>query len=616
MHVPTHILSGWCAASLLRLTPRERLFAMIAASAADVDGISILFGEGTYQTYHHLLGHNLLWAVVVAVVLAQLATNKLKAFVLYLALGHLHLVMDYFGSGPLWPIYYLWPFNGTFYFVNKNGWPFTSWQNTTVAAALLAWTIGIAYRQGRTPLELITPRLDRAFVAWLRQPRAVEQTSWYMRTSASALLAFHVFGCIAWLLLMPGGFRLAHPRFWVNQVLPWVVLAFLAMLIIMRWRRGLEAVRPLLLALPAAWLFAGISTIVVFPISGRLLAPMLLVCGAVLLAACLPTRRPRPRDVLVFFIAATIGALLPLSQRAGDPRTKPDNLAIDPVPADAVAHPSLLPLYKLSDRLRVQTSDGTVYLRCGAINVDFAPMLSFVSRSPDRCWTIVAPRDWRKPQNRTLAAMHSADSELRLWFDEADRSSLAVTLQDQNWAMLDARSHLSRPVWSHLNTFSELTIYGHKRLQIAFSPCGSQRFDVTHAGYPFGKPARLAYFNGGERFCVVEATNAEKGPFRELGSGRLLRGQPLAITLFDGGIAFVRLTFYDWSSQASDELSPTAGWGIPSNSIQFDLYEDRPTSPAGVWLSLADTGVGRGWDTVGHAAGTYRNRVRVERLTE
>src|SRR5947209_7076288 len=104
MHLPTHILSGWCIASVLKLTPRERLGAMIAASAADFDGASILFGEGAYQTYHHLLGHNLLVGVVISVVLVQFATHKVKAFVLYLALAHLHLLMDYFGSGPYWPI--------------------------------------------------------------------------------------------------------------------------------------------------------------------------------------------------------------------------------------------------------------------------------------------------------------------------------------------------------------------------------------------------------------------------------------------------------------------------------------------------------------------------------
>ena len=31
-----------------------------------------------------------------------------------------------------------------------------------------------------------------------------------------------------------------------------------------------------------------------------------------------------------------------------------------------------------------------------------------------------------------------------------------------------------------------------------------------------------------------------------------------------------------------------------------------------VLLTLADTGPGRGFDSVGHAAGSYRNRLRVE----
>jgi hypothetical protein len=35
-------------------------------------------------------------------------------------------------------------------------------------------------------------------------------------------------------------------------------------------------------------------------------------------------------------------------------------------------------------------------------------------------------------------------------------------------------------------------------------------------------------------------------------------------------------------------------------------------SPVRIWLTLAGTSVGRGFDSVGHAAGTYRNRVRIE----
>jgi hypothetical protein len=45
----------------------------------------VLGGWDAYQTYHHKIAH--------------------------LALFHLHLVMDFVGSGPGWGIYYFWPFS-------------------------------------------------------------------------------------------------------------------------------------------------------------------------------------------------------------------------------------------------------------------------------------------------------------------------------------------------------------------------------------------------------------------------------------------------------------------------------------------------------------------------
>ena len=168
MHVPTHLLSGWCVANLFELTPRERLFCMIAASMADVDGLSYAFGEAAYQQYHHLLGHNLTVGVVGAAAMAMNSVHRAKGFLLYLFLAHVHLVLDYLGSGPYWPIYYLWPFDWSFKVINKEGWEFSAWQNKAFAGAFLAWALVIAFRQGRTPVEMITPRLDQAFVRWLR----------------------------------------------------------------------------------------------------------------------------------------------------------------------------------------------------------------------------------------------------------------------------------------------------------------------------------------------------------------------------------------------------------------------------------------------------------------
>ena len=170
MQVPTHIMSGWCAASLFDLTPRERFFCMAAASLEDLDGLGAVMGTDSdaYQNYHHLLCHNLTFIVIVAIVLAISSRHHMKALLLYIALGHLHLLMDYVGSGPGWAIAYWFPFSRRAYQTSL-AWEFFSWQNLAAAALLLAWVIIIAIRQGLSPVEFITPDLDRRFVQWLRR---------------------------------------------------------------------------------------------------------------------------------------------------------------------------------------------------------------------------------------------------------------------------------------------------------------------------------------------------------------------------------------------------------------------------------------------------------------
>jgi hypothetical protein len=168
MHIPTHILSGWCIGNLLPLNGRERLFCMIAAGAADFDGLGILFGEETYWDFHHKLGHNVFFAVLLSGVLASLSSRKWLAFEVFFVLAHLHLVLDYVGSGPGWPLYYLWPVSNMETF-NPRAWPFFSWQNIATAYVLVGWAIWIAWRDGRTPLECLMPRLDRQLVAMLQR---------------------------------------------------------------------------------------------------------------------------------------------------------------------------------------------------------------------------------------------------------------------------------------------------------------------------------------------------------------------------------------------------------------------------------------------------------------
>ena len=170
MFIPTHILSGWCVGNAIpSICARERLFCMVAATAADLDGLGLIVSQDAYWNYHHKLGHNIFAAVLIAGVLTVFSSTMRKplAFVTYLALAHLHLLLDYLGSGPGWTIDYLWPAAPDWKILNPHAWGFAAWQNYAAFGALLAWTVFIAARYRRTPIELLAPRLDRLAVALL-----------------------------------------------------------------------------------------------------------------------------------------------------------------------------------------------------------------------------------------------------------------------------------------------------------------------------------------------------------------------------------------------------------------------------------------------------------------
>ena len=138
-------------------------------------------------------------------------------------------------------------------------------------------------------------------------------------------------------------------------------------------------------------------------------------------------------------------------------------------------------------------------------------------------------------------------------------------------------ARLPHPVFSHLNSYCDLEVSGHRRLSLSFSPCPETLIEVRPADYPTGRPLRLAYRDAQGGFHVVEATNGEKGPFRALAGGWLGRSEPLAITLHDRGVAQARVVLEDWSAQAGTAPSPTAGWGVPVNAIEF------PCDQCGEW---------------------------------
>src|SRR4051812_38597124 len=119
----THFLAGWALANLAK-TRRERMVIALAGVAPDLDGLGIvpeLLTRGSthpllwFSQYHHVLGHNLGFAIVTLVISYLACRRNLISTMLAFVSFHLHLVFDLLGSrGPEgygWPIPYLLPFS-------------------------------------------------------------------------------------------------------------------------------------------------------------------------------------------------------------------------------------------------------------------------------------------------------------------------------------------------------------------------------------------------------------------------------------------------------------------------------------------------------------------------
>lgn len=181
MHVVTHLLAGWALAEQAKLEKRDKALVAWASVAPDLDGIGLpvdwaaraLGGASDlYETYHHVALHGLPGALGATLICLPFLRRKALGAALVFVSYHLHLLFDLAGSGggtagDLWPIHYLYPLSDAP--VSWNGqWPLTSWQNTTLTAALMLYGLWCGVRRGRTPLNLFSARADAALVQRLQ----------------------------------------------------------------------------------------------------------------------------------------------------------------------------------------------------------------------------------------------------------------------------------------------------------------------------------------------------------------------------------------------------------------------------------------------------------------
>ena len=178
----THFLMGWAVANSARsLVKRDRALVTWASVVPDADGLGIIAEWATrhsnhplnwWSEYHHVLGHNIGFALLASAAATVFARQRLKSTLLVFISFHLHLIGDLVGArgpdGDQWPIPYLFPFSRHMQLTWSGQWTLNAWPNFVITAVLILATVFLARQRGYSPLEMFSVRADTAFVRALR----------------------------------------------------------------------------------------------------------------------------------------------------------------------------------------------------------------------------------------------------------------------------------------------------------------------------------------------------------------------------------------------------------------------------------------------------------------
>jgi hypothetical protein len=169
-----HAAASWLLAQGLP-SLRDRRIVTAAGLAPDLDGLAAVLGVDAYHEYHHTFGHNVFMAVAAAAASTAVAVEKRLVAILAIVSFHLHLVMDAMGSGPDWPVKYLWPLSmREFRLPDALTWEFVSVPNTAVGILLMGAVVALARIRGRSLVEVVSVRADGTLCREVAQPVSVK----------------------------------------------------------------------------------------------------------------------------------------------------------------------------------------------------------------------------------------------------------------------------------------------------------------------------------------------------------------------------------------------------------------------------------------------------------
>ncbi len=151
---------------------------------------------------------------------------------------------------------------------------------------------------------------------------------------------------------------------------------------------------------PGFWVGAGIAAAVLFPGSTAKLLPFFVPTALGFSILAWSSLERTPREAFAFLIGVSLGAGVAFSQQAPAPSTQPSQTELRTAPENLGASSDM---FKEGD----VSFDPAIAKISIAVNSDttfeLQPLLSFHSRSPDRCWTCLANSwDRQGPRRRLL----------------------------------------------------------------------------------------------------------------------------------------------------------------------------------------------------------------------
>jgi inner membrane protein len=177
----THFFVSWDIANMLALQRKDRTLVTLAGVIPDFDGFGALPELLTrnsahplfwWTDYHHVLGHNLSFGLLVTLGSFAIAKKRWQTALLTFFAFHLHLLGDIVGSrgpdGYQWPIPYLYPFSNVWQLIWEGQWRLNAWPNFVITGFALVLTFFLAWKHGFSPLQLVSHSADRIFVQTLR----------------------------------------------------------------------------------------------------------------------------------------------------------------------------------------------------------------------------------------------------------------------------------------------------------------------------------------------------------------------------------------------------------------------------------------------------------------